>query len=528
MNDGEVKKERQERQQRKLIKAILDRDGRYLAEEDVELSPEERERFYRLVSTGVIHRDDFVRMVAGIKLPEAEDSFVKIASSNYKRRILAYFAGVGFDNFEKVTADTVADFLKKYSNPYAFAAPKMDFLMAIKKSNPMEKYEVYAREMREFVAAVYGQEQEYAMRAKELLALAADWQIDEDAKKFAGGFLAAAEIEGDAWLQNGVEYRLTPELLDQGGLAPRFLIEMGGVEIALSRVFMADVHEAAIAYVKFDNTVHVRGYYRSNSQGMWRYLPDYIAGNGEIAWYGVGYNEESLALPLKLQKQLNMIADKGIWSVPGVNMAFFLGGTARKFAGTVEEYKAREDNFEGAYYKEVKREPRLNFGWLSSEKRPPESIEVFGGAAPNFRNQLDHYEMRTEMYGEVAVRQFPSMDDEVRWMMLERGFGLSKKAWVGGVEVNSPITSMGLRREWVSSGDVATPLYEYQSMADGYGEEITGEASFVPSNVPGMPDIPVVLDDAGGKVPEGYLSMWNKYLKLMPVVQKFLYTWREG
>lgn len=518
-----------ERQQRKLIKAVLNRDGRYLSEEDATVLSEERERFFRLVATGVIKQADFERMVNGIKGPEPSVIFSKVATSNHKKRILAYFTGVGFDNFAQVSEVIVADFLKKYPNPYAFSSPAADFLAAIKKSNPAAKYEEYVREMGEFTAIVYGKEVEYMVRAQELARQAEEWQLDQEAARISAEFLPRAEIAGDPWVQDGEEYVLTPELLEKSGLSPRFLLEIGGVEIALSKVFKVDVHEAAVAYVKFNEKVYVRGYYRSNSQGMWRYLADYVGGNGEIVWYGVGFNEESLTLPLKIQKQLNMIAARGIYEVPGVNMGFFLGGTARRFDDK-DEYKklVAENKMEGAYYAEVSREPAMDFGVLSTQKLPPESIDVDGNAAPNFRNQLDHYTMHTEMYGDVTVRQFPSMDDELRYTMIERGFGDFKKAWVGGIEVNAPITSTGLKKEWVSTGDVSTPLYEYETMTGGYGSEIADGSRSDGLQAVGVSSDGLRSDGQGGLVPEGYFSMWDKYLKLVPIVRRYLYTWRDS
>ena len=236
---------------------------------------------------------------------------------------------------------------------------------------------------------------------------------------------------------------------------------------------------------------------------MWRYLADYVGGNGEISWYGVGFNEESLTLPLKIQKNLNQVAVRGIYEIPGVNTGFFLGGTAKRF-GSKEEYKqlADENKMEGDYYKEVERTPKLDFGTLATVKHPPESIDIDGEAAPNYRKQLDHYTMQTEMYGEVTVRQFPSFNDELRYTMCEVGQGDEKKAWVGGIEVNALITSTGLKKEWVSTGDICTPLFEYQTMTGGYG------------NPEGRTD--------------GYESMWEKYLSRMPMIRKYLYTWREG
>lgn len=494
------------KQQDKLIKALISHDYAVLGHPDVDVTEEERERFYRMVTNGQISGTDFSQIIASIKGPlendGAEAVLPKITDDNHEKRILAYMSGLGFDNFEQIRAETVVDFLEKYPTPPSFLSAKSDFLEAIKRSNPEAKYQEYVQAMADFCLDIYGKKQEYYEQTEELKRLAEEWRLDQDSIKLTADFLDRAEISGDGWLQNGQIYMLTTELLAKVGLSPRFKIEVGGVEIALSKVFKVDVHEAVVAYVKIHGTVKVRGYYRSNSQGMWRLLADYVGGNGEIAWYGVGRNEESLTLPLKLQKELNMISTRGLLEIPGVNTGFFLGGTAKRF-NSKEEYKAlvADNKMESDYYREVNPVPVLNFGVLSTLKHPPESIDVDGDNAPNFRKQLDHYSMSTEMYGEVTVRQFPSVDDNLRYSMFEVGHGDNKKAWVGGIEVNATITSTGLKSEWVSTGDVCTPLFEYQTMTGGYG----------------VPD---------GRN-DGYENMWEKYLSLMPIVKRYLYTWGD-
>lgn len=510
-NDGQEKtdlaREKNERQQRKLVKAVLNHDARMLGEKDVEITEAEWERFFRMRASGQIKKADLAKMVEGIQGPVESDGeeavFEKIKTSNFKRRILAYMTGVGFDNYENLRPDHVVDFVKKYPTPEKFESAARDFLLAIKRSNPEEKYQQYAAAMLEFSAEMYGKALEYWQQAQVLSEQAEEWQLDQESAGLLDDFLTPGELSGDGWLQGGQIYMLTPELLKKAGLMPRFLMEVGGVQIALSKVFMVDVHEAAIAYVKTHGAVKIRGYYRSNSQGMWRLLADYVGGDGEIAWYGVGFNEESLTLPMKIQKQLNMIAKRGIYEIPGINTGFFLGGTARRF-NSKEEYKqlVAEGRMDSDYYREVSREPRLNFGTLSTLKHPPESIDIDKGDAPDFRKQLDHYTMKTEMYGEVTVRQFASYNDSLRYTMCDVGHGDDKKAWVGGIEVNAPITSTGLKAEWVSTGDVGTPLLEYQTMTGGYGER--------------------------GNRTDGYESMWERYLKLVPIIRRYLYTWREG
>ena len=100
------------------------------------------------------------------------------------------------------------------------------------------------------------------------------------------------------------------------------------------------------------------------------------------------------------------------------------------------------------------------------------------------------------MYGKVTVRQFPSHDDVLRYSVCEVGSGENKRAWIGSMEVNAPITSTGLKREWVSSGDICTPLLEYQTMAGGFGTPL-------------------------GRT-DGYLSMWENYLRYAPIIKDYL------
>lgn len=505
--DGET-----ENRKKKLIQAVLNRDAALLNEgaaagaaetENAEAAAEDKAKLFWMISTGAVKWQNFVELLAGVPNAARETAFAAITASRFKARILAYMSGVGFDNFEQLRVENIDDFLKRYPGPTEFEPAEADFLEAIRRSNPEQKYLDYKTEMDQLKRDIYGEKELYLETAQELMDEAEDWRLEQEAEKLEGPFLERAVISGDAWEQNGQNYALTTDLLKKVGLGPRYLLEMGGVQIALSRVFKVDSHDAAIGYIKFDENVRVRGFYRSNSQGMWRHLADYVGGNGEIAWYGTGFNEESLTLPMKIQKQLNEIAGRGIFEIPGVNTGFFLGGTAKRFASK-DEYKqlVADGRMEADYYKEVNREPKLDFGVLSTLKHPPEGIDLTGDNEPNFRNQLDKFVMKTDMYGDVTVRQFPSASDELRFIVCEVGKGVAKKVWIAGIEVNSPITSTGLKKEWVSTGDICTPLFEYQTMTGGYGE-------------------------AEGRT-DGYESMWEKYLSQMPIVKKYLYSWRDS
>lgn len=500
--DGQEEKDR-------IMKAILKKNLSFLKAKDVELTPEEKETFLRRVMNGQIKRADFKVVIDSLPYGDFDEVFEKIKDNKYKLRVVAYMTGLGFDNYANVTRESLDKFVKRYPSPFIFELAENDFLMAIEESNPEQKYLDYKKETEELVQEIYGEKARILGFYDEFVKEAEDWQVRKDAVRLTSEFLPTAEIVGDKWVQGGQEYTLTTELLKEVGLLPTFYLEMGGAEVAFSPAFKVDVHEAVIAYVRLNNQIKVRGYYRSNSQAMWRFLADYVGGDGTIAWYGVGFNEESLTLPMRFQKELNYISSRGLLEIPGVNTGFFLGGTAKRY-NSKEEYKklVAENKMTSDYYREMEHEPRLNFGALSAEKHPPFSVDIEDDNGPNFRNQLDHYTMRTEMYGEVTVRQFPSFNDELRYLVCEVGKRDAKKAWIGTIEVNAPMTSVGLTAGWVSSGDICTPLYEYQTMTGGYGT--------------------VVVNSVGVARTDGYESMWEKYLSQMPIIKKYLYTWRDA
>ena len=494
--DGQEEKNR-------IIKAILKKDLSFLNVKDAELTAEEKETFLRRVMNGQIGKVDFEAIIDALPYGNFDAVFEDVKGNKYKMRIVAYMTGLGFDNYVNVTRESLDTFVKRYPSPLAFEPAENDFLMAIEESNPEQKYLDYKKETEELVRELYGEKARILSFYDEFVKEAEDWQIEKDAIRLTAEFLPGAEIVGDKWVQSEQEYTLTTELLKKVGLVPTYYLEMGGAEVALSPAFKVDVHEAVIAYVRLNNQIKVRGYYRSNSQAMWRFLADYVGGDGAIAWYGVGFNEESLTLPMRFQKELNFVSSRGLLDIPGVNTGFFLGGTAKRYRSK-EEYAqlVAENRMDSDYYKEMEHEPRLNFGVLSAEKHPPFSVDIEGEYEPNFRKQLDHYTMTTEMYGKVTVRQFPSVNDELRYLVCEVGKRDEKKAWIGTIEVNAPMTSVGLTAGWVSSGDICTPLLEYQTMTGGYGV-------------------------ADGRT-DGYESMWEKYLSQMPIIKKYLYTWRDA
>jgi len=98
------------------------------------------------------------------------------------------------------------------------------------------------------------------------------------------------EIRGDGGA--GV---LTREMLEKEGLLPEHRMEIEDRVIWFSPGFDAgNGYTAVIGYVTDDEgKVVARSYYRSNSQGVWRYLPQYTTNDyDELDWYSKGYGEE--------------------------------------------------------------------------------------------------------------------------------------------------------------------------------------------------------------------------------------------
>jgi len=189
---------------------------------------------------------------------------------------------------------------------------------------------------------------------------------------------------------------LTPEILKSEGLEPKFKIEIDGKSVWLSSKIYDLGHGriATIAYVKNKAGKYVaRSYYRSNSQGVWRYLPEYRAlpKNNEtlpdrIIWYGKGHSEFSITLPVEAQKVLAALS-KPENVIKIKDPEFVFAGTARN--------SGRKENLTDSYNYEVNPNPKiLNKEFMSENglKNPSElNFNNTPGLAPDFSKKIDSY-----------------------------------------------------------------------------------------------------------------------------------------
>lgn len=319
--------------------------------------------------------------------------------------------------------------------------------------------------------------------------------------KEAERYLREGRIEGDPFVQNGQTYQLTPEYLKDAGLGPEFIFDLGDqAKIALSRVYEAEGRDAVTAYVRTAQGTQIVSYYRSNSQGSWRYLPDYVSPDSSdgssIEWFGKGVDEESLNLPATTQQALEIINAQPHLQNSQLHATFAFAGTAKRYKSKNDYREAKYNHaLRGRHYEEVAWTPDLSLGSISDSKQTPETLDITDAKIkPDFDQPTLTYNFQSKIYGPVTSEHYRSGSGKLIWAFNRDASG---RAWVGGIEIESPISSAGLRTQWAQAGDYGTPLYEYASMASGYG-------------------------DPADRKGRSYISMWKYYLSRMPIIQKYL------
>jgi hypothetical protein len=213
---------------------------------------------------------------------------------------------------------------------------------------------------------------------------------------------SVGEIDGDEILKNsiieGSDYNgeiLTIEALKQLDLGPRYRVRMGDATVCFSQTYQPEKGRAAVAaYVEKDGKIFVRSYYRSNSQGVWRYLPDYdyhpaSDGGVNMGRFGKGYNEESIALPIAIQKALSEISHGGDALETGDIDPWLV------FAGT-----AIGGDVGGAFYREVDPQPqRLNGDFYDKPVKYNISPDIINTQVDNVREDAMQAEQLTRSAG---------------------------------------------------------------------------------------------------------------------------------
>lgn len=490
-----------ERQQDKLIKAIITNNPNVLTQSTAQVYPGERQYVTEMLSNDSFVHNHLRDTINKIRPPYQNNSFEEIFTSisrdKHMSRILANSTGIGFNNYRNIAPSQIKGFLQLYPSPIDFEDASTNFLKRIGQQNPSEKYQEYLNSMYEFKHRIYGKQQDYWDQAK----LLRESKTETNLSLSPEFILQNSIIDGSPYSIYDQNYTLTPDILKQAGLEPSHEINVEGRNIFLSNVFKVGGRNATIAYVQDKNkNFKVRSYYQSKSSGVWRYLPDYVADteSGYPSWFGKAHSEECTTLPLQLQKKINTIKQTNILNIQNVNPSLLFFGTAKKYPSKLDYYQLKHQNrLAGDFYKEVSKEPKYDFGELSTDKAPPESLEISPAFAPNFQDLISSSSFSSPLYPNAISESYSSYNNELLYTLCSIQDKNHTEAWIGNIETASPITSTGCRADWVSAGDYGTPLYEHKEQTDGYGDRSDFKGS--------------------------YINMWKNYLSKVPVIRRYLH-----
>lgn len=283
----------------------------------------------------------------------------------------------------------------------------------------------------------------------------------------------ALEVHGDEFLSQ----QLTAEILLAAGLEPKHRFKIGKevVWFSSSGYSIGDGRIAVVAYVQDGDKIVPRSYYRSNSQGVWRYLPGYVKNpDGTLNWYSKGHGEQSITIPIEAQQALATItADEATLLQPDQAQLIF-AGTARDL---VVQAEAR---LRGTFVMTTDRDPQKLAGNFYPTKPGqminPEQMILSQEESPNFSSVITTWKQPSTLYGgTITIEAYPSNDGSLLFMFCKDEHN---RTWIGGIDNSSLIQPTGLRRTWVYGGDLVTPALEYNTQAPGYASPLSSHATW--------------------------------------------------
>lgn len=303
--------------------------------------------------------------------------------------------------------------------------------------------------------------------------------------------LSRVEIHGDPWQGRF----LKAKDLEAEGLAPKLKIEINGKNIWFSSApyLLYEGRLAVVGYVEDKEKLVARTFYRSNSHGIWKYLPKYLERDGKIAWFHKGHGEESISLPALFQQALAHIVKENPVPIYVDDPDFIFAGTARQTSSR------HGDDVNNTFQAEIEEQGNIldgNFYTKNFDKKvSPEKIDFINlGQLPDFSKVIYKWKQDTTHYGVIDIEVFISKDKKIQYMFCNDKLG---RVWIGGIEINSPIGSTGLRQKWVNGGDLTTPAYEYYDQTGGYGN----------------------YDLSAG---DHYVDMFKNYLSKVPLIKRYI------
>lgn len=527
-----------ERLQNKLIAYLVNGDKVEAVSDEVSVTPEQKAQIKQALEAGQIADERIAEFLLRVLSPiqdlktNLSGIYQQIVKTPRQKQILAVATGHSKHDWQKVDEVDLEKLLSKpqqggvdYRTPVGFDEFRRKFLDGIRDEATPEQMSEYMTAMDAVEQSLYGRRFEYYQqivllgrteRAEEwkpevvpvvTKAVVATPVVDSGLSRLnevqTSDILARAVVDGDAWVQDGTEYRLTPQGLASAGVTPVYGMILEERPVYLSETFrLSDGRGAIIAYVADGEMVKVRGYCQNIKNGMWYYVPETIRGaRGEgIAQIGEGYGEAATLLPLSLQAAITKIVEEvSLKVITVVNADFLLAGTAAAYNSQQEYREALSRGMvRGDFYREVDSSPVME-AWKADGrgKNAPQLISVNNNMVPDLQKMMVSFATYSVVVGQEEIRGFASNDNQLIW-----GFGNDEwgRVWCNNIEVVSPVTSTGCRRDWMDAGDMVTPLYENSTQAGDFGDS--------------------------RDVRRGMIGMWNQYISKIPLMQEYV-RWRS-
>lgn len=554
MNDTPADVPVNEQQQNRII-LYFDNNQKIAAIPDgeVTVTPAQREKIVARMKSGEITWEELENFLRNVAMPltdekEAVDKvFTQIVQDLRQKQILAVLTGHNATDWQAVSREDLKNLRGKpmkgqpnYRTPVGFAVFRQKFLNGIADRADAEQMGEYEQAMDDIERKIYGRRFDYYQQIRlmkngneavaekttaETAGLGAQTKATEaaaeplvtprdEAMKITGNgilsqdqslaILDRAVIMGDPWKQDGREFVLAPANLMGNGLIPAVGVQVEDKMIALSQPFqLSDGQGAALGFVPSAEGDKVRGFYLDQKTGLWHFAPDIIRGpRGEgMAQVTEGYGPESTMLPLVLQQKLtDLVKNYGFREITTVNPDFLFAGTAVAY-GSMQDYREElaRGQMRSDFYREVDRQPVVINAQGGGEKNKamPQLLSVNAEVAPDFQQFVGQFMTYSILAGQVQVSSFRSHDGSVIWLFCSDEYA---RTWIGGIEVNSPLTSTGCRKNWATAGDLLTPLYETSTQAGVHGDP--------------------------NDIRKGMVGMWNRYLSNVSVIREFL-DWKN-
>lgn len=535
--------EEREHQQQLMAEKLRDQA---LAAESAEVDEGMRRKVLERIARGEINDAELERCLEKIIDPihsvkiGPNEMFAKIVQDPRQKQILTLIANQPLHSWQQLDVSVLEKVLQSDGKvapgaqdchtPVGFVKFEERFLASIRERANPEAYAAYQDSLAALKATLYGKRLEYYQAFQELKQLAG--VVDEELKPAprmsvmiqqaqsvakevrpvrgeayrrlktaeAESLLARAVIGGDAWRQNGREYHLSVNYLQEAGLIPMYEAMLEGRKIGLSKKFRVSGNRVAVvAYLVEKNGVKVCSYYREKLAGVWRYLPDYVCApqqDTRLSWCGKGYGESSVTLPVRLQAVLAELSAEVSLETERLTVKdpdFYFAGMTKSYASKQLYTKnLAAGQTPNDYYREVSREQYGHFRQAAAHKVAPYTLSVNENIAPDFVQKIADFTTRAMFAEEIRAQGFASRDGQYNWLFYSDG---KKRTWIAEVEVVSPLTTVGVRSEWAKIGDLGTPLYDYAKWSDGYGD---------PHDIRGA-----------------YQCMWKRYLSQIPLIRSY-------